>query len=579
MNSARLLMIAAAVMLLAACGPQEAESPAVADIAIDYPDRILAGGTVITVDASIPDGEAVAIRDGYIQAVGSDAEIRALAGAETEIIELDGRVVIPGFIEGHGHFLGLGDARMILDLQAATAFEQIIDQVAKAVASAEPGQWILGRGWHQERWQPAPEVAYDGVPSHQALSAISPDNPVLLTHASGHASFANASALALAGIDAETPDPEGGTIIRDDNGQPTGFLRQSAQLPVRQALSDSQRSMSETDRQAHFMRQVELAAEDALRHGITSFHDQGISFAEIDRLRELDEQGRLPIRLHVAVRGESNADMDERLGEYRQVASGNEFMTVRAVKRQIDGALGTHGAWLLEPYSDKPDTAGLPQTPLDSLRETAEVALRHGFQLNTHAIGDRGNREALDIYQDLLGQRAGEDLRWRIEHAQNLHPDEVPRFAALGVIASMQGIHATSDGPWVPQRLGEERARRRAYVWRSLLDADAVICNGTDVPVEPISAIASYHASVTRLMANGEYFFPEQAMDRLEALRSYTIGCAQAVFDEERLGTVTPGKLADLVVLDRNLLTVSDDELADTQVEMTLVGGEIRYQR
>lgn len=577
MNPSRLIALVL-IFLLVACNTDPEPSPVASSDAVERAELILAGGSVITVDPEVPNGQAVAIRAGRVLAVGSDNDIRALAGPGTEVIELDGRVVIPGFIEGHGHFLGLGDARMILDLQAATSFDEIVDQVARAVAEAESGQWILGRGWHQERWQPAPEVAYDGVPSHQPLSEISPDNPVLLTHASGHASFANAAALALAGIDADTPDPEGGTIIRDDNGEPTGFLRQAAQLAVRQALTDSQRSLSEAERQAHFLRQVELAGEDALRHGVTSFHDQGASFAEIDRLRTLEAEGRLPIRLHVAVRGESNADMDQRLADYRQVAEDNGFLTVRAIKRQIDGALGTHGAWLLDPYSDKPDTAGLPQTPLDSLRETAEIALRHGFQLNTHAIGDRGNREALNIYQDLLGQRP-DDLRWRIEHAQNLHPDEVPRFAKLGVVASMQGIHATSDGPWVPQRLGTERARERAYVWRSLLDANAIICNGTDVPVEPISPIASFHASVTRLMANGEYFFPEQAMGRLEALRSYTIDCARAVFDEDRLGSITPGKLADLAVLDRNPLTVSDEELAETRIEMTLVGGQIRYWR
>jgi predicted amidohydrolase YtcJ len=546
----------------------------------DAPDLVLVGGTVITIDDDRPEAEAVAIRDGRIVAVGSSDEIRAMAGASTETVELDGRVVMPGFIEGHGHFLGLGNARMILDLQPTTTFDQIVEMVAGAVADAEPGTWILGRGWHQERWDPAPEVTYDGVATHHALSEVSPDNPVLLTHASGHGSFVNARALEEAGIDRDTPDPEGGTIVRDSEGNPTGFLRQAAQLLARQAQSRAEEAMTDEERQARFLRQVELAGEDALRHGVTSFHDQGASFSDIDGLMQLAGEGRLPIRLHLAVRGHSNAEMDERLSDYRVIGHGNHFLTVRAIKRQIDGALGTHGAWLLEPYSDLPSTSGLPQVSPDNLRETAEIALRHGYQFNTHAIGDRGNREALDVYEAVFASDpSASDLRWRIEHAQNLHPDEVPRFAAMGVVASMQGIHATSDGPWVPQRLGEERARRRAYVWRSLLDADAVICNGTDVPVEPISPIASYHASVTRLMANGNRFFPEQSMDRMEALRSYTIGCAYAVFEEDLLGSVTPGKLADLVVLDRNLLTVPEDEIRGTQVEMTIVGGEVRYRR
>ncbi len=469
---------------------------------------------------------------------------------------------------------------MILDLQSARSFDQIVEQVAQAARSAEPGSWILGRGWHQERWRPAPQGAvYDGVATHHALSAVSPDNPVLLTHASGHASFANAAAMAVAGIDRDSTDPDGGTIVRDADFEPTGFLRQAAQLPVRRALAVAMESMSETEREARFLRQVQLAGAEALSHGVTSFHDQGTNFADIDRLKRLADAGELPIRLHVAVRGESLADLDRRLPEYRMIGHGDHFLTVRSVKRAIDGALGTHGAWLLEPYTDKTDTAGLPQTSLDDLRATAAIALRHGFQLNVHAIGDRGNREALNVYEQVFADHDAADLRWRIEHAQNLHPVEVPRFAAMGVIASMQGIHATSDGPWVPQRLGAERARQRAYVWRSLLDAGAVICNGTDVPVEPISPIASYHASVTRLMANGERFFPEQSMDRQEALRSYTLGCAYAAFEEDLLGSITPGKLADLVVLDRDPLTVDEAGLARLQVEMTLVNGEIRYQR
>ncbi len=541
---------------------------------------VLRGGTVISVDPAIADAEALAIRDRRILAVGSNAEIDALVGDKTEVIELDGATVVPGFIEGHGHFLGFGEAQMILDLQPTTSFDEVVEKVREAVDRAQPGEWILGRGWHQERWQPAPENAFDGVPSHHALSEVSPNNPVLLTHASGHASFANRSALELAGIDRDSINPEGGVIVRDDRGAPTGFLRQSAQMQAREALNRSQQRMTAAEREERFLRQVELAGAAALRHGITSFHDQGLSFADIDRLKRLAEEGKLPIRLQVAVRGESNADMDQRLPEYRLIGHGNGFLTVRSIKRQIDGALGTHGAWLLDPYADMESTSGLPQMPNDVLRETAEIALRHGFQLNTHAIGDRGNREALDVYQAVFeSAESDKKLRWRIEHAQNLHPDEVPRFAKLGVIASMQGIHATSDGPWVPQRLGQQRAQQRAYVWRSLLDAGAVICNGTDVPVEPISAIASYHASVTRRMANGERFFPEQAMDRLQALRSYTLDCAYAGFDETHLGSITPGKLADLVVLDRNLLTVDEAQIADAQVKMTLIDGEVRYRQ
>ncbi|NKI34175.1 amidohydrolase [Wenzhouxiangella sp. XN79A] len=579
MTSIRLFLLSLFCLTLAACQPAEDSGPATETPAeTEVADRILTGGTVITVDGDRPEAEAIAIKDGRILAVGSADEIAAHAGELTEVIDLAGRVAIPGFIEGHGHFLGLGQALMILDLMPTRSFEEIVAMVAEAAAGAEPGEWIVGRGWHQERWGDTDLPLFDGIPHHRSLSAVSPDNPVVLFHASGHGAYANAAALALAGIDEDTPDPDGGTIVRDDNGEATGFLRQAAQDPVRARLVAAEAGLSDAERQARFERQVELAGEEALRHGVTSFHDMGTNFADIDRLKALAEAGRLPVRLHVAVRHETNEDLRARVADYRMIGHGNGFLTVRALKRNIDGALGTHGAWLLEPYTDKPETSGLPQTSLENLRETAGIALENGFQLNTHAIGDRANRVVLDLYEELLGARADEDLRWRIEHAQTLHPDEVPRFAALGVIASMQGVHATSDGPWVPQRLGEARAQRRAYVWRALLDAEATICNGTDVPVESISPIASYTSSVTRRMANGEQFFPEQSMGRMEALYSYTLGCAEAVFDEDELGSLTPGKRADIAVLNANPLTVSEDELAGLQVEMTLVEGEVRYR-
>lgn len=571
------LIVIPVLLAVLACSPSSNDEPSPAG---PLPaDLVLTGGTVITMDAEQSEAEAVAVRHGRIAAVGTTASIEALIGDATVVIDLAGSSLLPGFIEGHGHFLGLGEAQMILDLQEATSFSAIVDAVAEAAGDSEPGTWILGRGWHQERFDPPAEEAYDGMPTHHALSAVSPDHPVLLTHASGHASFVNARALAVAGIDRDTPNPEGGTIVRDADGEPTGFLRQAAQIPARRAAAAARESMSESEREARFHRQVELASAEALRHGVTSFHDQGTTFADIDRLMRLAEAGELPIRLHVAVRGESNADMDRRLADYRVIGHGNEFLTVRAIKRAIDGALGTHGAWLLEPYSDKADSSGLPQTSIENLRETADIAARHGFQLHVHAIGDRGNRVALDVFESVFAEHGPADRRWRIEHAQNLHPEDVPRFTALGVVASMQGVHATSDGPWVPQRLGEARARERAYVWRALLDEGAIICNGTDVPVEPISPIASLHASVTREMANGERFFPEQAMGRLEALWSYTVGCAFAGFTEDRVGTIAPGKLADFVVLDGNPLTVTEDALKELEVQMTLVHGEVRYRR
>lgn len=548
--------------------------------AVDSADLVLLNGSVVTMDDDRPEAEGVAISGHTIIALGSTEEMREYVGPDTEVIDLDGRLAVPGFIEGHGHFLGLGRAKMILDLTQAGTWDEIVDQVAAAVAEAEPGEWITGRGWHQERWNPAPTPSVDGVPLHAELSRVSPDNPVNLTHASGHASFANARAMELAGITGTTPDPAGGEIIKDADGNPTGLLRETAQRLVGRALARSQEGRTQEDVQAEFRRQVQLAGEEALSKGVTSFHDAGASFGEIDALRALDESGDLPIRLYVMVRGESNERMAELLPEYRTIAGENGFFTVRSIKRQIDGALGAHGAWLLEPYEDLPTSAGLTLEEPDDIRRTAEIAVEAGYQLNTHAIGDRANREVLDIYEEVFQANGNpEDTRWRIEHAQHLHPDDVQRFVDLGIIAAMQGVHGTSDGPWIPLRIGDARAESGAYLWRDLIDAGVVVANGTDVPVEDIDPLASFYSSVSRMMANGERFYPDQRMTREEALRSYTINNAFAAFEEDVKGSLEPGKLADIAILSGNIMTIPEDEIPMTRVDITILGGEVRFRR
>jgi hypothetical protein len=453
--------------------------------------------------------------------------------------------------------------------------------VAAAVDKAQPGEWIFGRGWHQDKWDSVPEDAVDGVPRNDSLSEISPDNPVLLGHASGHAAFANDAALAEGFIDDETPDPAGGTIVRTPEGEATGLLRETAQRLLNDAVDQYNSRLTLEEQERMERERVQLAGQEALRNGVTSFHDAGASFETIDFFKRLEDEGALPVRLYAMVRRQSNDEMDELLPHYRMVAEGNDFLTVRSIKRQIDGALGAHGAWLLEPYEDLPDSAGLTLEPVEEIERTAEIAVKHGFQVNTHAIGDRGNREVLDIYERVW-QRAnvsGKDLRWRIEHAQHIDPADVPRFAELGVIAAMQGIHCTSDGPWIPTRLGEERAGITSYPWRDLIRTGAIIGNGTDVPVEPIDPIASYYASVSRMTVENERFFPEHVMTREEALISYTLNNAIAAFEEDIKGTLSPGKLADIVVLSQDILTVAEEAIPDTEVDMTIVGGEIRYER
>ncbi len=568
----RPLLVATAALFAAACS---------ADGPPDAADLVLRGGVVATVDADNSMAQAVAVADGWIVAVGSDADIAAFVGDKTEIVELEGRFAAPGFIEGHGHYMGLGNAQTILDLADARTWDEIVGMVAQAAAEAGPGAWIRGRGWHQEKWDVPPDPAVEGGPTHAALSAATPDNPVLLTHASGHAAFANAAALALAGLDRDAEPPAGGELVRDERGELTGLLRETAQRPVATVFSEVQAARSPEEIDADFRRQVALAGQEALSKGVTSFHDAGAGFATIDRFKELEAEGALPVRLYVMVRSSSNAEMDQRLGDYYMPSQGDDYLVVRSIKRQIDGALGSHGAWLIEPYEDMPSSTGLVLETVEDITGTAHVAIKHGFQLNTHAIGDRANRETLDIYAgvfDSAGVEDGAQLRWRVEHAQHVHPDDVARFASLGIIASMQGVHATSDAPWVFMRLGRERAESGAYLWRSFLDAGVVVNNGTDTPVEDIDPLAGFRASVQRLTADGEAFFPDQRMTRVEALRSYTINNAFAAFEEQYKGSLEVGKLGDIVVLDRNVLAVPDEELGDAKVDMTIVAGEVRYR-
>ena len=535
----------------------------------DFADLVLRNGNIVTVDDANPRAQALAVRDGRIMAVGSDSEIDAYVGSGTQVIDLDGKTAIPGFIEGHAHFTGVGNANLQLDLTDVANWDEIVAMVEAAVAEAEPGELVRGRGWHQEKWDRMPDPNVDGLPFHQALSAVSPDNPVLLTHASGHATYANAKAMELSGIDGNTADPAGGEIVRDARGTPIGGFRETAA----RLLAPARRGATPAD----LRRVVELAQEEAIRKGITSFQDAGSSFSTIDVFREMAEDGSLKIRLWVMVREPVTALM-EKLADYRMIGVGDDRLTVRAIKTGIDGALGSHGAWLLEPYDDLPESAGLNTSDLENVAAMAELAMEHDYQFAVHAIGDRGNRETLDMFQWAFENNPDKtDLRWRVEHAQHLHPDDIPRFGDMQVIASMQGVHATSDGPWIEERLGAERVEWGAYVWKDLMDAGAIIANGTDAPVEDVDPIASYYSTVSRRMNNGRVLNGEQRMSRMEALRSYTINNAFAAFEEDIKGSLTLGKLADITVLSQDILTIDEDEIPNTEIVYTIIGGEVMY--
>ncbi len=535
-------------------------------------DLVLYNGKVVTLDSSNTVAQAIAIQGDRILAVGPSKAIKQLAKPNAKVIDVHGALVIPGLIEGHAHFLSLGNALLNLDLSKAHTWQDIVDSVANRVKRSKPGEWIIGRGWHQEKWDRLPEPLVEGYPVHTELSAVSPENPVILTHASGHAVFVNQKAMQLAGITAKTADPKGGRIVKDKNGNPTGVLLENAEDLVWKVYYRTHKNNDEKR-----WRAARKAMAECLRNGITSFHDAGASFEDVDFFKKLADQGKLKVRLYVMLL-EPIGHLKEKMDQYRMIGYGNNFLTVRAIKRYMDGALGSRGAWLLKPYSDMPNSAGMNVIPLDSLLQTAELAIDHGFQLCTHAIGDRANREVLNIYQTVFKEHPDKkDLRWRIEHAQLIAPADLPRFAQLGVIASMQGIHCTSDGPWVPARIGNKRAKEEGYLWQSLWLSGAVVTMGTDAPIEAIDPMANFYALITRRMKNGQYFYPEQCLTPDQALQAYTKNNAYAAFEEKIKGTLEPGKLADITVLDHDILTVIPDQIPKTKVLYTIVGGKILY--
>lgn len=550
-------LMLAALAVAAACSPSG-----------ETADLVLLDGKIVTVDDNGTEASALAAREGRIVAIGSDEDVSELIGPDTEVLQLEGALAIPGLIEGHAHYMRLGESKLELNLMAIANWDDAVALVEAAVAEAEPGQLITGRGWHQEKWDRRPEPNVDGLPYHQSLSAVSPNNPVILTHASGHATYANARAMEIAGIDASTADPEGGEIVRDPAGNPIGAFRETASG----LLAQARRGAASPDPR----RVALLAQEEAFSKGITSFHDAGAGWNTVDLWKEMVDDGSLKIRIYSMIRA-SPSSLSENLAAYRTIGYGDDRLTVRSIKVSIDGALGSHGAWLLEPYDDLPGSAGLNTTPLEDVIETARLAMEHDYQFNVHAIGDRGNRETLDIFEGAYAAAGGGDYRWRIEHAQHLHPDDIPRFAEIGVIPSMQGVHATSDGPWIEAKLGMQRSEEGAYVWRKLMESGVVIINGTDAPVEDVDPIAGYYSTVSRRMANGEVLFPDQRMTRMEALRSYTINAAYGAFEEDLKGTLEVGKLADVTVLSQDIMTIDEARIPETRVVATIVGGDIVY--
>lgn len=545
-------------------------------------DMVLRHGMIVTMDSTHASAEALAITAGRITAVGSDADVQRYVGPNTKVIDLGGHLAIPGFIESHGHFTGLGMALTELDLMGVPSWQDIATMVGNAARTAKPGAWIRGHGWHQEKWNRSPGRVVKGFETNDLINQAAPNNPVILEHASGHALIANDVALRLAGITSSTPNPPGGEIIKDPSGRPTGILVDGAQSLIRDALDKNLSARSPEDAEAEFRRQVHLATQNALANGVTSFQDMGESFATIDAIKKMVDAGDMPLRLYILVDGEEvRPDDVDSLVAHRMIDYGNGHLTVRAIGEiTADGALGSRSAWMLAPYDDDPTNTGLNVTSMARIKQIAEIGIAHGFQISVHAIGDRANRETLDLYQSLFAEHhvKSDTLRWRIEHAQHLNPADIPRFGRMGVVASMQGIHACSDAPYVIPRLGVQRAKEGAYVWQSLWKTGAVVTNGTDVPVEEISPIASFHCSVTRdVVGTDSAFFPEQKLSREQALKTYTVNGAYVAFQEHEKGALAPGMDADVVVLSRDIMRTAPDSILGTKVLYTIVGGKVEY--
>ncbi len=541
-------------------------------------DVVVRNGKVLVCDTGMTIAEAFAVRQGRIVAVGSDQSMQAWIGSKTQVVELGGKAVLPGFCDSHLHFVGLGDSLQSLDLRNVANWDALIDAVAEKAKVTPKGTWIDGRGWHQSKWNPVPSPSVEGYPIHTKLSERVPDHPVLLTHTSGHACLANAAAMKLAQVTAETENPSGGEILHDEHGHPTGIFRENAQRLIYAAyLRDTATKNESASDMRSIEKSVELAGHESLKHGITSVHDAGSSFAMAKAVSNLADQGKLPVRVYMMIREGSGALLAQ-MEQTATVDRGNGFLTIKSVKVSIDGALGSHGAWLLTPYEDLSSSVGLNTVDLQELDRIAQLCKRKGWQLCVHAIGDRANRESLDVFERTLGADVSKDHRWRIEHAQHIDPADLPRFAQLGVIPVMQAIHCTSDATFVYARLGQRRAAEGAYMWRSLIDSWAIIPNGTDAPVELIDPRLSLYASVTRKLPNGEYFFPEQCMTRREALLSYTLWPAIAAFQERELGSIEVGKRADFVVWDKDLLECPPEELLTANVVTTWIDGKERYR-
>lgn len=520
-------------------------------------DLAVTNARIYTVDAKRPRASAMAVRQGLIVAVGED--VTPFIGPSTKVIDAHGAAVVPGLIDSHGHVRGLGTALETLDLRGITSEQEIAERVRAAAKQHKRGEWILGRAWDQNLW---PSKQF---PDAEAISAAAPDNPVALTRVDGHAVWVNRKAMEIADLNAATQDPAGGKVLRNAAGKPTGVLLDRAQSLVERKIPAGTEEQTE--------RRILRALEECARLGITTVHDAGVGESDIEAYRVLLRKGQMPVRAYVMIGGTGKL-MDTWLAKGPEIG---DYLTIRSIKLIADGALGSRGAAMIEPYSDDPGNRGLLILDRAAIRNVAEKGVEYGFQVNTHAIGDAANRAAIDAYGDVL--KGPNDKRFRVEHAQIVAPEDFAKFKKYSVLASMQATHATSDMPWAEARVGPQRIKG-GYAWQTFLRLGVHVPNGSDFPVESPNPIWGFYAAVARADKTGQPaggWFPDQRMTREEALRSWTLEGAYAAFEESRKGSLEIGKMADFVMLSSDLMTMPEADMWKARVTLTVVGGKIVY--
>jgi predicted amidohydrolase YtcJ len=531
-------------------------------------DLLLTNGNVYTVNNRQPHVEAIALKNGRVVFVGSNKDAKKFHAAK--VVDLQGRTAVPGFTDSHCHIFGIGEREMRLNLEGTNSLEDFLAKVKERVGKTAPGNWITGRGWIETFWKPSQ------FPMRQDLDKIAPNNPLFLTRADGHGSVANSAALKIARIDKNTPDPFGGQILKE-NGEPSGMLLDNAQDLVARNIPKS----TEAERQEALLRGIDRE----IKLGWCEVQNAGSHKDDVDLIRKAFDAGKIKIRFVNAIYG-PGADAQNFLRNGPIINAFDHRFTQRTIKVIFDGALGSRGAALLKPYSDAPETSGFLTEKSEDLQPMFEEALRRGIQVETHAIGDRANRLILDLYEQAFNavppdKRKIREPRWRVEHAQIVDAADIPRFAKLGVIPSMQPSHAISDLFFAPARLGINRLAG-AYAWQSFLNTGCIIPGGSDAPVERGEPMIEFYAAVARKSIKGESgegWHPEQAVSREDALKMFTLWPAYAAFEEADKGSIEVGKLADFTVLSQDIMKVPEKEILETRNEMTVIGGEIVYVR